>query len=32
MIKDATYTHGAVAIGSAFNYVEFDNFRIDPLK
>jgi hypothetical protein len=30
-IKDHTYSHGMVAIGSGFNYVEFDNFAIDPL-
>ncbi len=31
-VKDDTYKHGAVGIGSVFNYVEYDNFLIKPVK
>ena len=30
-VRNDTYTHGAVGIGSVFNYAEFDNFVIRPL-
>ena len=31
-LKDDTYGHGMVSIGSGFNYTEFDNFTVNPMR